>query len=109
MKTSYFDKYEGEDAVNIAVGKPSWFKGPSYPDLFPEWSFLNKYKEDGDKEAYIKAYHERILSKLDPQKVYNDLKDSVILCYEKSGEFCHRRLVAEWLEKELGVIIPEVS
>ena len=109
MKTSNFETYKEDDGVGIAVEAPPDFTGPSYPDLFPEWSFLNKYKADGDKAAYIQAYYQRVLSKLDPQKVYDDLSESVLLCYEEPGEFCHRRLVAEWLEKELGVSIPEVD
>jgi hypothetical protein len=30
-----------------------------------------------------------------------------MLCWEAPGEFCHRRLVAEWLEGELGIQVPE--
>ena len=107
MQTSYFAKYRESDGVNIAIRHPSGFKGISYTSLFPKWSFLSQYKVDGDEEAYTKAYYEQVLSKLDPYKVYVDLKDCTLLCWEKSGSFCHRRLVADWLEKELGVYIPE--
>jgi uncharacterized protein (DUF488 family) len=27
------------------------------------------------------------------------LEGKVLLCYEKSGDFCHRHLVAEWLRR----------
>ena len=27
---------------------------------------------------------------------------------KRSGEFCHRRLVAEWLQAHLGIAIPEI-
>jgi len=33
--------------------------------------------------------------------------DVVLLCWEKRGVACHRRLVAEWLETELGITVPE--
>lgn len=108
MKTSYFAKYKEKDGVNIAMRPVPGFKGSSYPDLFPHADFLWQYKADGNKEAYIKAYNERVLSHLNPQKVYDDLKDSVLLCWEKSGSFCHRRLVADWLQKELNVIVEEL-
>ena len=49
----------------------------------------------------------KYLSNLDPNKVYNDLDKSVLLCYEKSYEFCHRNIVAAWLEKNLGVKVVE--
>jgi uncharacterized protein (DUF488 family) len=56
---------------------------------------------------YRAAYQE-ILDRLDPRKVYQELgEDAILLCFEKAGEFCHRRLVAEWLERELGVEVPE--
>jgi uncharacterized protein (DUF488 family) len=69
---------------------------------------IQKYKEDGDEEYYIEQYS-LILSKLDPKKVYEDLKDTVLLCYEKSGVFCHRRVVAAWIEDSLGVSVEEVE
>jgi uncharacterized protein (DUF488 family) len=49
-----------------------------------------------------------VLGKLDPAKVLDDLGGGAILmCWEKPGEDCHRRLVAEWLEKHLSIKVPE--
>ena len=31
-----------------------------------------------------------------------------MLCWEPPGKFCHRRLVAKWLEEHLGVDVPEL-
>jgi len=107
MKTSYFAKYRGDNGINIAIKAAPGFNGPSYPDLYPKWSFLKKYKEDGDEAAYIREYYKQVLDKLDPAKVYADLKDTTILCWEKSGSFCHRRIVAEWLHDKLGVDVDE--
>ncbi len=66
-----------------------------------------KLAHDGKTEEYTKQYTEQILSWLDPQKVYEELDDCVLLCWEKSGSFCHRRLVAEWLEKGTGNKVKE--
>lgn len=33
----------------------------------------------------------------------------VLLCWEPNGEFCHRRLVADWFKKELGVEVLELD
>jgi hypothetical protein len=30
-----------------------------------------------------------------------------MLCWEKPGEGCHRRICAEWLETALGIVVPE--
>lgn len=107
MNTSYFAKYKGDNGVSIAIKAAPGFAGETYSPLYPNWSFLKQYKEDGDQQAYVKAYHEQILSKLDPQEVYNDLKGKTLLCWEKSGTFCHRRLVANWIKKHIGVTVPE--
>jgi hypothetical protein len=32
----------------------------------------------------------------------------VLLCFEKPGEFCHRRLFARWIEQQTGQHIPEL-
>jgi hypothetical protein len=108
MNTSYFAKYKKEDGVNIAIKPAPGFSGASYPDLYPKWSFLSQYKKDGDEAAYTEAYYAEVLSKLNPQKVWNDLKDSTLLCWEKSGSFCHRRIVADWIRDNVGVSVPEL-
>lgn len=108
MQTSYYAKYKGENAVSIAGKCPSWYKGREYKKLAPRYWFFAKYKQDGDKEFYTEQYQKEVLNKLDPKQVYEELgEDAVLLCWEKSGEFCHRRLVAEWLEHELGIKVEE--
>ena len=58
---------------------------------------------------YIEQYYKEVLSKLDPEKVYKDLKHSFLLCYEDNNEFCHRHIVAKWLELSLGIYVPEIK
>ena len=109
MNTSYFAKYKGNNGVSIAIKSPFWFKGPSYPDLFPKWDFLIQYKNDGDKVKYVESYYNEVLSKLDPQKVWDDLKFNTLLCWQRSDKFCHRHIVAKWLENSLGVSVLELD
>ena len=108
MYTSYFAKYKKSNGISIAISKPNYFNGESYPDLFPKWTFLNKYKEDHNQDNYIISYYNEVLNLLDPNKVYNDLKNNVLLCWEKSGKFCHRRIVAKWIFDNLNIKIPEI-
>ena len=114
MKTGYFGKIKSypKDLQFVSIARfCKFWTGERYLALapLPDMFGLN------NPEEYKKQYAERILAKLDPRKVYEDLSDAVILCYEKwedirSGKtFCHRRLVAEWLEKELGVEVPELQ
>jgi len=52
---------------------------------------------------------QKILAGLDPQKVFEDLgEDAILSCWEAPSKFCHRRLVAAWLEEKLGVQVPEL-
>ena len=109
MNTSYFNKYKGANRISICLRPPYWYTGRQFQELAPPYWLLIKYKKDRDKEFYIKTYYKEILDKLNPQDTYNKLgEDAVLLCWEESGEFCHRRLIAEWLEWELGIEVNEL-
>jgi hypothetical protein len=110
MKTSCYKHYKKADGVAISIYPPEGFRGKHYPKLAPTKKALDRYRKDGNKKAYIKSYEKDVLSKLNPEQVWEELKDNTILCYEPSGEFCHRHLVAEWFERELDefVMIYEV-
>jgi hypothetical protein len=58
---------------------------------------------------YVAEFRRDVLAKLDPAKVSADLgPDAILLCWEAPGQECHRRLVAEWLEKNLNIKVPEL-
>lgn len=108
MKTSCFRKYKGDKGVSIALYAPDFYKGPEYMLLAPPRDLLFKIKQGKiDNYDYEEIYRKDVLSKLDPLQVFNDLKGKVLLCWENPGEFCHRRLVAEWLQDNLGIDVPE--
>jgi hypothetical protein len=71
--------------------------------LVPPWYVVKAYKENRDEEQYIRDYQRLVLDQLSPYDVVNNLKnmagynDVALVCYEKSGDFCHRHLVAKWL------------
>jgi uncharacterized protein (DUF488 family) len=59
-------------------------------------------------EADFEHHYRNILAGLDPQVVFDELgADSILLCWEKFNECCHRRMVAEWLESRLSIEITE--
>ena len=94
-------KEKGLQFINISLFKPEWFKEPimDYPDLFPTKEMLFDFKETGNENRYIVAYSNGILAKLNPEKVFNDLNNKIILCYEKPTDFCHRHLISIWLNQ----------
>lgn len=120
MKTSCFYLYSGEGRISIARTSPKHVvEGLKYyPSLTPgKWLFDPAYK---DYAAYRERYFQEILAPLNPQTVWDDLHtlagehEPVLLCHEhypthKPDDWCHRRMVAEWLEQSLGVEVPEME
>lgn len=117
MFTGYFGqmknypKDKNYKYISIARFNRFW-NGEEYKKLAPPADII----KIEDEKLYIKLYFEKVLNKLNPKEVFNELGDNaVLLCYEKyadieSGKtFCHRRIVAKWLEKVLGVEIKELE
>jgi len=110
MQTSYFAKSaKDKNAISIALKSPDWFEGKEYKKLAPKYWLLKKYKDDGNEEFYTIQYQKEVLDLLDPKQVYEELgENAILLCWEKSGKFCHRRLVAKWFKEKLGIEIKEL-
>jgi len=114
IRTSCFKKSKDEaHTVSIARSDFPWpMKGygfEKYPPLLPSLNLLKEWRAGKiSKEVYTQRYYQETLSKLDPQKVYNDLDGTILLCHELPGEFCHRRLVAKWFESSLDVEVVEL-
>lgn len=115
--TSYFAKSgKLSNAVCIALYPPRWFPGiPVLKELAPTKQILSKWnaaKKDPSlvytEEMYSADYHAEVLSKLDPKFIYATIEGKILCCYEKPGEFCHRHLVAKWLNDHVGVTITEL-
>ena len=119
--TTYFAKLNKlpENVVPISIcGKaPDWYKGLQYKKLAPKYDFFMKWKETHDNDYCIQCFNEQVLNNLSSEKVLEELYDKVNLeyinsgisfsalpcvdiafvCYEKPSDFCHRYLVADWL------------
>ena len=111
MQTSYFANpaiKRHPDAVSIARWTPRWWgAGRRYIALAPPAALL-KSPVARSQEAYAMVYRQQVLDKLDPHHVADDLAGKILCCYEAPGEFCHRRLVADWLHEATGQEIPEL-
>ena len=111
MKTSYFAKKPlQENSIAISLWKPHWFMGQHFVGLAPSEKMLIDYKNGKLSENdYEEKYMNYIVNKFDPKELYFWLgEESTLLCWEKSGKFCHRHLLARWLMKECNVIIEEI-
>lgn len=112
--TSYFAKLRSlpENIVPVSIcGKaPDWYKGLQYKKLAPKYDFFMEWKNNHDNDYYIKCFQEQVLNKLNATDVILDLsrlcegfnvgEDNIaLICYEKPTDFCHRHLVANWLNR----------
>ena len=112
--TSYFAKLRSlpENIVPVSIcGKaPDWYTGLQYKKLAPKYDFFMEWKQNHDNDYYIKCFQEQVLNKLNATDVILDLsrlcegfnvgEDNIaLICYEKPTAFCHRHLVADWLNR----------
>ncbi len=105
MKTSNF-RNAGRlpNAVAICRATPNGWSGRRYPSLAPTWAMVKL------PEGVFRSVYADQLKGLDPARVFEDLgPEAILLCWEAPGKFCHRRMVAEWLERSLGVEVPELN
>ena len=78
--------------------------------MSPSYDILQNSK---GQEDYEKRFFSEILTRRDPKTFLSNIerlangKDVALCCYEKPGEFCHRHLVAKWMNETLGLHIQE--
>ena len=111
-KSSLYRTY----AISGNRGKDAGYNGNYYKDLAPKMFFWKIWhdnfgfiSEDENNKFYVEQYYNHVLSKLDPDKIYRELDSSILLCYEDNEKFCHRHIVAEWLQITLEVKVPEIK
>lgn len=100
------------NSVAISIAPPDWYTGRRYSKLAPEWSIVLALKNNTITEAqYVEAYYKLLKErKLDPYKVVEELGDgAIMLCYEKSSQFCHRVIVRDWIRITTGIVVEELS
>ena len=117
MKTGIYKqikekKNNGYISISLYSSKNEFVKH-EYKSLAPNWKLYEDLKTKKiTEEKFILTYNEQ-LDTLNPLMVFEDL-NSLVSGYEpilmtdgSKKKFCHRHLVAEWLEKNLDVIVEE--
>ncbi len=115
MKTASYFTYFGPGRVGISRGNPRGLSGYRIYRALAPW----RYMLDLSEAEYRDIYFDEILAHLDPAKVVADLEalagdhEPVLLCFERPPftptNWCHRRMVAEWLADKLGLEVPELE
>jgi uncharacterized protein (DUF488 family) len=127
--TSCYSNAKQGNLVSITGdGGNAWgFFGNAYKKMAPKlylWQYYDQNPDNLTEEGlinwYIEEFYNLRLKGLNPYDFMNTLKEKfgeeiILLCHELPGtvldkeHFCHRRLVADWIELETGIIIPELS
>ena len=127
--TSCYENAKNGNLVSITGdGGNAWgFYGNSYKKMSPRLYLWEYYESNPDNLTedelinwYIKEFYELRLKELNINEFLNTLKEKfgeeiILLCHELPGitinkeHFCHRRLLADYIELETGLVIPELS
>ena len=116
MKTASFQTFTGNGRISIARFAPRWT--PAGFRVFAALAPGPWFNKVGPDE-YRERFDREIIGRLDPAKTWDQLHtiagpdtEPVLLCWEKppwtEQNWCHRRIVAGWLERALGVTIDEL-
>lgn len=120
LYTGYFaktKKYEeaGLTPVSVALVTPLFFKGPKWSFFAPRKQLLDAYKADEITQEQFSTYYTNNLEATINTELQKKLRytigkhNIVMLCYEKSGDFCHRKILADWLIKKLDIKVDEYT
>lgn len=107
--TSYFGNIRNikdMEFISIARYSPYWFKKFKCTcciKLAPSSTLLYKYKRlKISKDEYTKIYIKQLQSTISNietliEYFHNKQNNICLLCYEKPTDFCHRRILANWI------------
>ncbi|MCU0332703.1 MAG: DUF488 domain-containing protein [Ignavibacteriaceae bacterium] len=115
MKKIYTSNYarngKNPNAYGTSYVRPRWYNGKMLPEIAPTKDLVTRYKNNEiDIEQYTREYIRTLRERgLTPEKALVLIPDrAILLCYEAPGDFCHRRVLAEWIYLHTGFIIPEL-
>ena len=127
--TSCYENAKNGNLVSITGdGGNAWgFYGSAYKKMSPRLYLWQYYDQNPDNltdeeliDWYIEEFYNLRLKDLNPDELMKALSEKfgeeiILLCHELPGvevnkkHFCHRRLLADWITLETGIIIPEIS
>lgn len=96
-------------------GESAGFNGKVIPELAPKKEFwkiwrsnIGKIPESENTRYYIENYYQKVLSQVDIEELLKDEKDPILLCYERGQDFCHRHVVAEFINIRYGLDVEDL-
>lgn len=100
--------------VSISRFPPRGFKCYKCYEFAPSADLLRRFKAGLSEYRYRVMYRRDVLERIDVHKVFEDLavkacgRDIVLCCFEPAFNFCHRRLLASYVQEVWGYSIEEL-
>ncbi len=101
LYTSYFAHCKsGDNCISISQGVPDGYSGRRSLVLAPSWELVMKLKNG---QITIEEYTTQYLAQLNAlgiDAVLTELREGdIMLCWEGKNKFCHRHILASWLNE----------
>lgn len=110
--TSYFGKVKNinpEFLFAVTASKPKFFNGKHLNCVAPNYKWVDDYKQGRITELQYTDLYIKYLNN-NKENIISQIKslpdNSMLLCYEVNGKFCHRHILANWLRQN-GILIEE--
>lgn len=118
--TSYFSKavfLDESKYMVVAISRyvPMGFSGVRELIFAPSRKLLMSYKKGLSQGLYTQMFLNELRNEDCLYSVFKDLarlshgRDIVLCCYEKPGDFCHRRLIADFVLSHWNYDIKELD
>lgn len=121
--TGCYQNVKSGNTVSVTGdGGNAWgYYGPAYKKLAPSWKLYTTWRDNPENltkeeliDYYIKEYFNHRLANLNLNDLFYELENKfgneiILLCHELPGDFCHRRLDADFIEIITGFYIPEIG
>lgn len=116
--TGSYDKCKAGNLISISFdkGKSAGFEGKTMLELAPYREFFDiwrdnkgKIPEEENTRYYIEQYYNKVLAKVNIEELLENEEDPILLCYEESSDFCHRHVLAEYINIKYGIVVPEIE
>jgi len=116
--TGNYDTCKSGNLISISGdrGKGACFRGKAIPALAPKKEFwqvwhqnIGKVEEKENNIYYIQEYYEKVLKNIDLDSILEKEDYPIFLCYEPANSFCHRHILASYIELVYDTLVFDVE
>lgn len=106
--TCSYENYSSDKYKIYFIGDMFKHSEKYYFKLEPTESYDKKLISDDYNKYYIEKYYKDVLKNLNPEDIYNELDNSILLSDLDCNYLSNRHIVAEWFKIYLNIKVPEI-